>query len=177
MLDGTCPTPEARPVVPKRGVAVTGSSGHLDLLVARAQYCAPYEQAPPRVIGRVETTLQAGTTLSEQPADPSSARPARSFVSQRSASGDGVQTGAGRKHRSWPTVDGIDDLRAVYALEVNAGDPEVAMPELPLDDDQRNAFVRHLDSVRMPHLMWREPACTPALTAIRLSCLRAAEAS
>src|SRR5579859_3412506 len=67
MLDGTCPTPEARTFVLKRGVAVTGSNGHLDLLVARAQYCAPYEHAQPRVIRRIETTLQAGTTLSQQP--------------------------------------------------------------------------------------------------------------
>jgi hypothetical protein len=32
------------------------------------------------------------------------------------------------------------------------------MPELALDDDQRYAFVRHLDSVRMSHLMWRKAA-------------------
>ena len=32
------------------------------------------------------------------------------------------------------------------------------MPELPLYHDERNAFVRHLDSVGMPQLVWREPA-------------------
>src|ERR1019366_10670128 len=32
------------------------------------------------------------------------------------------------------------------------------MPELPLDDDERDAFARHLDCVRVPELVWREPA-------------------
>ena len=32
------------------------------------------------------------------------------------------------------------------------------MPELPLDDDERNAFARHLDCVRVPELVWRDPA-------------------
>jgi hypothetical protein len=31
------------------------------------------------------------------------------------------------------------------------------MPELPLDDDERDAFVRHLDRVSVPELMRREP--------------------
>lgn len=32
------------------------------------------------------------------------------------------------------------------------------MPELALDDDQRDTFVRHLDRVRMPQLVRGEPA-------------------
>jgi hypothetical protein len=36
------------------------------------------------------------------------------------------------------------------ALEVVGGDAEVAVPELVLDDDQRHAFARHLDSVGVP---------------------------
>jgi hypothetical protein len=35
------------------------------------------------------------------------------------------------------------------------------MPELPLYDDQRYALARHLDSVGMPELMWRQPATHP----------------
>lgn len=31
------------------------------------------------------------------------------------------------------------------------------MPKLPLDNNQRNALVRHLDGVRVPQLMRREP--------------------
>jgi hypothetical protein len=32
------------------------------------------------------------------------------------------------------------------------------MPKLTLDHDQRDALVRHLDRVRIPELMRREPA-------------------
>jgi len=59
-------------------------------------------------------------------------------------------TGAGRE------MDGVDDFRAVDSLEVDAGHPEIAMPELPLDNDQRHALVRELYSVSMPELMRRE---------------------
>ena len=34
----------------------------------------------------------------------------------------------------------------------------MGMPELSLDNDQRHALVGHLDRVRMPELMGREPA-------------------
>jgi hypothetical protein len=60
-------------------------------------------------------------------------------------------------------MDGVDDLGAINSLQVNAGDPEIAMRELPLDHDQRDAFVRHLDSVRMPQLMRRHPAANPGV--------------
>jgi hypothetical protein len=43
-------------------------------------------------------------------------------------------------------------------LEVDAGDAEVGVPELALDNDQRDAFVRHLDRVSMPELVGRKPA-------------------
>jgi hypothetical protein len=32
------------------------------------------------------------------------------------------------------------------------------MAQLALDDDQRNALVGHLDRVRVPKLVWGEPA-------------------
>ena len=35
--------------------------------------------------------------------------------------------------------------------------PTVRMPELPLDNRQRDPFVRHLDRVSMPQLVWCEP--------------------
>ncbi len=53
-------------------------------------------------------------------------------------------------------MDGVDDLSAVDALEVDAGDAEMGMPQLALDNDERDAFVRHLDCVCMPQLMWCE---------------------
>jgi hypothetical protein len=36
-------------------------------------------------------------------------------------------------------VDGVDDLGVVDALNVDRGDPEVAVAELALDDGQRDA--------------------------------------
>jgi hypothetical protein len=53
-------------------------------------------------------------------------------------------------------VNGVDDLAAADALEIDAGDPKVGVPELPLDDDERDALVRHLDRVRVPQLVRRE---------------------
>jgi len=53
-------------------------------------------------------------------------------------------------------VDGVDDLGAVDALEVDRGDAEVGVSELALDDDQRDALARHLDRVRVAELVRRE---------------------
>jgi hypothetical protein len=53
-------------------------------------------------------------------------------------------------------VDGADDLAAVDALEVDAGDPEVGVSELALDYDEWDTLVRHLDHVSMPKLMRRK---------------------
>jgi hypothetical protein len=47
-------------------------------------------------------------------------------------------------------VNRVDDLARVDSLEINRRDPEVRMPELPLDDRQRDPFMSHLDGVRMP---------------------------
>ena len=71
--------------------------------------------------------------------------------------------GARWDHR-WPAVvDGVDDLAGIDSLEVNRRDPEVRMSELPLDDRQRDPFVRHLDRVGVPELVWREPSPDPGL--------------
>jgi hypothetical protein len=50
-------------------------------------------------------------------------------------------------------VDGGDDLRAVNALQVNRGDPEIGVAELALDNDQRNSLVSHLDRMSVPELV------------------------
>jgi hypothetical protein len=50
-------------------------------------------------------------------------------------------------------VDGVDDLGAVDALQVDRRDAEIGVPELALNYDQRYAFVRHLDRVRVSQLM------------------------
>src|SRR5947209_6443487 len=48
----------------------------------------------------------------------------------------------------------LDDLGAVDSLEVDAGDPQIAMPELALDRHERHTLVGEFDSVGMPQLMW-----------------------
>jgi hypothetical protein len=50
----------------------------------------------------------------------------------------------------------------VDVLEVHGRDPEVVVAELPLDDHERDAFVRKFDRVRMSQLM-RGKAAAPAL--------------
>src|SRR5688500_6772112 len=65
---------------------------------------------------------------------------------QRCADGD---------HRSAPGVDGVNDLAAVDALQVDAGDAEVAVPELALDNDQRHALASALDRVGVAQLVRR----------------------
>jgi hypothetical protein len=61
-------------------------------------------------------------------------------------------------------MDGGDDLAAVDALQVDAGDPKVGMAELMLDHDQRHAFVRHLDCVSVSQLVRREVSMSLSAT-------------
>src|SRR5579859_3851520 len=62
------------------------------------------------------------------------------------------------EYRGRTAVDGVGDLAAVNYFEVDAGDAEVRVPELALDDDERNALAGHLDGVRVSQLMWSEAA-------------------
>ena len=50
----------------------------------------------------------------------------------------------------------VDDLAAIDALQIDRGNPEVRVAELPLDHVQRYALASHLDCVRVPKLMRRE---------------------
>jgi hypothetical protein len=50
-----------------------------------------------------------------------------------------------RYHRRSAVVDRVDDLARINSLEIDRRDPEVRMPELPLDDRQRDPFVSPLD--------------------------------
>jgi hypothetical protein len=70
----------------------------------------------------------------------------------------GLQAVGGRDHRRRAFVDGVNDLSVVDPAEVHRGDREVGMPELPLDDEQRHSFARHLDRVSVSELMRREAA-------------------
>jgi hypothetical protein len=58
-------------------------------------------------------------------------------------------------------VNGFDDLGVVDALQVDGGDAEVAVAELALDDDQRDALARHLDGVSVTELVWCEAPAHP----------------
>ena len=53
-------------------------------------------------------------------------------------------------------MNSLDNLAGVDALEIDAGDAKVGVPELPLDDDQWDALVGHFDRVRVPQLVRRE---------------------
>jgi hypothetical protein len=63
-------------------------------------------------------------------------------------------------------VDGVDDLGVVDALEIDRGDAEVAVSELALDDDQRDAFAGHLDGVGGLSWCGAKRRRTPALAAV-----------
>jgi len=76
-----------------------------------------------------------------------------------------LEAGTGGNRRRWPPVNGADDLAAVDALKVDARDGKVGVPKLPLDNNQRNTLVRHLDGVRVPQLMRRDRRLTPASAA------------
>jgi hypothetical protein len=51
------------------------------------------------------------------------------------------QRAVDRHHWCPAGVDGVDDLCAVDALEVDRGDAKVGVSELALDDDQRDTFA------------------------------------
>lgn len=53
-------------------------------------------------------------------------------------------------------MDGVDDLGAVDALQVDRCDAQAGVPEPALDDDHRDALACHLDGVRVAELMRRE---------------------
>ena len=64
----------------------------------------------------------------------------------------------GWDHGRGSLVDGVDDFGVVDAAEVDRGDAEVGVPELALDDDQGDAFSRHLDGVGVTELVGGEPS-------------------
>src|SRR5918995_2160059 len=68
-----------------------------------------------------------------------------------------------RDHRRAAGVDGVDDLGVVDALQIDRGDPEIGVPELALDDDQRHALARHLDGMRVAELVRRKAPTHPGL--------------
>jgi len=59
-------------------------------------------------------------------------------------------------------VKGLDDLRVIDPLEVDRCDPEIGVSQLPLDDDERDTFVRHLNRMGVAELVWCEPTSDPS---------------
>jgi hypothetical protein len=55
-------------------------------------------------------------------------------------------------------VDGGDNLGVVDPAQISGRDGQVGMPELALDNEQRDPFARHLDRVGVPELVRREAA-------------------
>jgi len=53
------------------------------------------------------------------------------------------QASAGWDRRRAAVMDRVDNLAGIDALEVDRGNPQVGMPELSLDDRQRDSFVPH----------------------------------
>src|SRR3954471_5273138 len=80
---------------------------------------------------------------------------------------------AGRDHRCSSSVDGLDDLVGVDALQVDRGDAEVAVAELALDDVERDAFAA--SSMAWAWRSWcgAKRRRTPARAASRRSIARA----
>jgi hypothetical protein len=50
-------------------------------------------------------------------------------------------------------MDGVDDLAAVDPLKINAGDAEICVPQLALDDDQGDTLASHLHRVGVSELV------------------------
>jgi hypothetical protein len=77
-----------------------------------------------------------------------------------------------RDHRRWPLKHSVDDLGVVDPAEIDRCNREVGVPELALDDQQRDALARHLDGMSVAELVRREPpsllGCEPALPAARV---------
>lgn len=51
----------------------------------------------------------------------------------------------------------VDDLGVINPTQIHGGDAEIDMPELALDDGDRDPLARHLNSVGMSELMWGKP--------------------
>jgi hypothetical protein len=63
------------------------------------------------------------------------------------------ESSAGWQYWRGSLVDGVDDLAAVDPFEVNAGDAEVRVSKLALDDDEWHALAGHLNRVGVSKLV------------------------
>jgi hypothetical protein len=63
-------------------------------------------------------------------------------------------------------VDGLDDFGVVNPAQVGRGDAEVGVPELAVDDQQRDSFTGHLDGVWCRSWWGANRRLTPAASAV-----------
>jgi hypothetical protein len=84
------------------------------------------------------------------------------------------ESGAGVHHRRPACVDRRDDLLGVDPLQVGAGGREMRVPELALDQRQRDPLMQQLNGVGMTQLMRINRRRTPASCATVRSSRRAA---
>jgi hypothetical protein len=89
---------------------------------------------------RVEAVSRAGS------------RPSACFLGKGRRLLSGEESSTGGDHRFGPLMHGSDDFGVVDPAQVSLGDRKVGMPELALDDDQRDALAGHLHSVRVAQL-------------------------
>ena len=83
--------------------------------------------------------------------------PAESHAAGNENSAPACESRGGRDHRCGTFVDGVDDLGVIDPAQVSRRDPEVGMPELGRMTKSENPLTGHLDRVRMPQLVGREP--------------------
>jgi hypothetical protein len=84
-----------------------------------------------------------------------------------------AQSGTGGDHWRPAGVDGGDDLGVVDPLQVGGRDAEVGMPQLALDDVERDAFVGEFDRGAWRSWWGAKRRRTPAFEATRRSWARA----
>src|SRR3954451_9291616 len=72
-----------------------------------------------------------------------------------------LESGGGGHHRCPPGVHGGDDLLGVDPLQVDAGGAEVGVPELALDDVERDVLAGELERMRVAQLVRRKAAPDP----------------
>ena len=87
----------------------------------------------------------------------------RGAPARRSGSRSELETGADVHQWSATRADRPDDLLGIDALQIDARRGHIRMLELPLNDRQRHALPRELDSMRIAKLVRREPTAHTGL--------------
>jgi len=98
-----------------------------------------------------------------EPGRPTAVAAARPLLATLAGLKLGFEAGCGRDHRCRAVMHAVDDLGVIDPTQIVGGDPEVGVPELAFNHDDRHPLARHLNSVRVTELMGREPATHPRM--------------